>query len=496
MKDPRLNLGAISFIMSLGCNLNCEYCWIADSKKNAEKANAMQKANIEALKDGTYLKNVLIALEKLHTDPTDIKMFSYWGQEPTLTLEYFTQNYADWIRAFPEVFRHEFSTNGMANADKIVEFVKTVDKYANRPTSVSIQFSYDGEYSTNNIRNANASIIKNNVLYVFDELSKINFQWVRVDFSIHAVLSMSMMYSLDTDDKLLAYYKEMDDYMWEIRSHIKSNQLYLGPQISLNLEAPYFAGRSDGEALTDFILRSRRLNYTNFHHPYSPAEDFLGVLAESTRWIRNDGFENQYEAIKELYITDKFQREPVAHLFCANNVEEIKIMYDGTLVNCQNYIFDKDLDNIPVDDSIMNGSKRSLVKHNYFMNAVTASQEELDKFIKFFLDLKFEGMSQMLSHTYNIMYVLALAGQIDKSYLTDQEKFLRHGYLISVSNNCAYNHLVETGTHYAKNCGYIRRYCNGVLDLVDKFVQEENSRGEKMPDQMGVLPWEREDLNL
>lgn len=288
----------------------------------------------------------------------------------------------------------------------------------------------------------------------------------------------------------------MDDYMYEIRSHLTSKHLYLGPQVSLNLESPYFASKNDGIALYNFILRSRELNYEGFHHPFSPAEDFLGVLAESTRWIRNDGFDNQYEALKETYLTGKFQREPIAHLFCSNNVEELKIMYDGTLINCQNYIFDKDLDNIPEDSTIINGSKRSLVKHNYFLNGVTASKKELEDFITFFLDLKFEGMSQMLSYTYNMLYCLALAGQIDESYLHDKEKFLRHGYLISVSNNCPYNHLVETGTHYAKNAGYIRRYCNGVLDLVDEFIEKENLRGAKLPDQMGVLPWERENLDL
>ena len=492
MLDPRLQVFSLSLIMSCSCNLSCEYCWIAASKKNKEKADQLQQKTIEALKDGTFLKNTVASLERLDLDPKEIRNFSFWGQEPTLTLEYFTQNLQDWFTAFPKLFRFEFSTNGMAKAKEIVEFIAALEKYGKERISLSVQFSYDGEYSTNNIRKASSEIIKKNIIYVFEECNKLNLQKVHVDFCVHAVCSVDMMRRLDTDEKLYNYYKEMDEFMHEVRTHINHPALYLGPQISLNLENPHQSSRADGEYLTEFIKRSNALDYSDFYHKQSPANDFLGMPAESIRWIRNDGYQDQLESLKEFYLTNECQREQVGHLFCGNNVEELKIMYDGTLINCQNYMFDKEMENIPDDGVLYNEVKKSLVKKHYYANALTDSKEDLKKNIKMFLDLKFEGQPFVLNYIYNMMYVLALTGQIHESYLTDKNKFLRHGYMISLNNNCAYNHLVETGSHYLKGTGYIRRYCNGVLDLLDEFINNQEKLNGKMPDQMGVLPWERE----
>lgn len=477
MYDTRFNPKGISLIMSLGCNLNCEYCWIAESKHNEQFAEDMQLKNIEALKNGTFLKNVLAVLKRLEKNPENIDMFSFWGQEPTLTLQYYTQNIKDWTEAFPNLNHYDFSTNGMANADKIIEFVDAVEENAKNNTLIGIQFSYDGEESTNNIRKGNSSIIKNNIIYIFQELSKRQYKKVDIRFSLHAVLSMDMMYSLNTNEKLYNYYKEMDEYLTEICSYITSNKLHFDPKISLNFENPYFAGKVDGLAAADFIRRTKGLDFSNFTNNLAPVEEFLGILADIGFQLCGK-YNNSIESLKDICKTGRFPEEPLRYLFCSNNITELKIMYDGTLINCQNYIYDKNIENIPIDDSIINGSKRSLVNHHYFVNALTDPIEEVEKNITFFLDLRFKGMSQMLSHTYNLMYCLALAGQIDQSYLKDKEKLLRHGYIIASVNNCAYNHLIETGTHFSKSAGYIRRYCNGIMDIVDDIIFQQQIKKE------------------
>ena len=79
----------LSLLTSLGCNLNCEYCYIAKSV-NANSHN-LQKATMEALSNGTYINNVKAVLEKLEQSPKAIDSISFWGQEPTLTLNLITE---------------------------------------------------------------------------------------------------------------------------------------------------------------------------------------------------------------------------------------------------------------------------------------------------------------------------------------------------------------------------------------------------------------------
>ena len=62
MVKEKLNLSAISLCNTAACNLRCDYCYINASRKNKEKANELQKNNIQALQDGTYLNNVKKAI--------------------------------------------------------------------------------------------------------------------------------------------------------------------------------------------------------------------------------------------------------------------------------------------------------------------------------------------------------------------------------------------------------------------------------------------------
>ena len=50
----------------------------------------------------------------------------------------------------------------------------------------------------------------------------------------------------------------------------------------------------------------------------------------------------------------------------------------------------------------------------------------------------------------NFMYLLAKCGQIDESYLTDKAKFFEHAWLLAVGYDCAYNHIIQTGSHLIK----------------------------------------------
>jgi len=131
-----LDIFNISLMLSLGCNLSCEYCRIAQSVNSSSKK--LQEENIQALKDGTYLNNVKEVLKKLSSPRSKIKCIDFWGQEPTLTLNYLTDNLEDWLKAFPNWNKTMFSTNGMAFGNKIVDFIFKLDNSIDHPFTLDI----------------------------------------------------------------------------------------------------------------------------------------------------------------------------------------------------------------------------------------------------------------------------------------------------------------------------------------------------------------------
>ena len=85
------------------------------------------------------------------------------------------------------------------------------------------------------------------------------------------------------------------------------------------------------------------------------------------------------------------------------------------------------------------------------------------------------GVPFMLSQMVNQMYLLLENHQIDESYQNNPEKILRHAsYLIRIVQ-CWYNQLIETGSIYSKTLGTVRFYCNGALDIIEKFSEEKRS---------------------
>ena len=76
-----------------------------------------------------------------------------------MSLPYFNEHFEDWIKTFPNLKTIEYSTNGMGNVESVIELAKLIDKYVDHEIWYKGQFSYDGKYSTNNIRHANDETI-------------------------------------------------------------------------------------------------------------------------------------------------------------------------------------------------------------------------------------------------------------------------------------------------------------------------------------------------
>lgn len=477
----------LSLITSCGCNLKCEYCRIAQSVNN--NSAKLQEGTIKALQDGTYIQNVKNVLLKLNQSPMNIESISFWGQEPTLTLHLVAEHLTEWFELFPNWRNTMFSTNTVAHMDRIVDFCVALDKAAPNPFDLSIQLSYDGDYSTDSLRGASSSIIHDNLIWLFTELNKCKFDKLYIRFNHHGVLSLDLLDKLQHTKNVIDYNRNL--YKWgEEFYHLNSNShVTLVPDVDIGLENPVEATPEQGMQLAYFCELNDRINPEEYEdivvdHPLSPPASvqlYGGVNSTCDcifRTLRDIFNIRTLDEAIDLMATDPiFRREFLTalnpNLYCGNGVGELKIMYDGTLINCQNHMYEADVQYLPKDNSVINSVKRSLATHNYFINPLdeNLSDKTRDIYFDLFATCKFNSLDFIFETTVNTMLFLSRTNQIDVSY-RDEHKLLKHALILSIQNACSYNNQIMTGSIFLRHSGFLRFMCNG---YIDRALSEYNS---------------------
>ena len=467
----------LSLLTSCGCNLKCEYCRIAQSVNSGSAQ--LQQNTIKALQDGTYRENVKQVLFNLHQSPAAIEGIAFWGQEPTLTLHHISAHLEEWFELFPNWSQTMFSTNCIAHMDRIVEFCDRVEECSKGPFSLQIQLSYDGDYSTNNLRGASSSVIHDNIVYLITELNKRNFQKLFVRFNHHGVLSMDLLSKLQSTDEIINYASKLYEWGEEFYQLGSNKRVELVPDVDLGLENPVEASPEDGMRLAYFCDLCDRigidpyLDIAKYHPVPAPPSvqlyaSFNGTFDQIAEFLRNEHQIDNLDMGLDIMMQDTrlfkdFCNEMNPSMYCGNGVGELKIMWDGTLINCQNHIYETDVNLLPTDNSITNATKRALATHGYFINPLKDDKTLVDKYFHLFNTVKFNSFEFIYKSIVNLMHFLAETGQIHESY-RDPRKIWKHALIITMQNACSYNSQIMTGSIFLKHTGFIRLYCNGFLD--------------------------------
>lgn len=462
---------SLSLILSCGCNLSCEYCLIAKSIN--ENSKNIQEKTREYLKNGQFLQNCIKTLKLMGQDPLDITHIEFWGQEPTLNLDLYTSHLKDWHKTFPNIKSYMFSTNGKAYPEKIISFLIELDKYANQGTLMTLQFSYDGKYSNSHLRKISSDVITNNLLYFFTELNKINFNNIHILIQFNGVITRELLYELNTIEKLqnfLDHGQQWLDQFYEINKN-SSVEMFTG--IPFSPEVPFLCTKQDGIQLNNFylLLKSISEGYT---------KEFLASFLR--------GFNSKIKALKENEYTEisivdalkflsnlNFKTEWQKNLYnilsssqyCGSNFRGLKIMYDGTLIECHNLIFDTELEYIKYNSSEEYAMKKNLIDKKRIINLL---QNENPQEVKTLLyrgsQIEEESFFSTFNNAMNLLYTMSCCGQAEKDYMYNKEKLLLHAYILTRINTCSHDRRVCTGSASFINSGMVRFFCNGFLSLV------------------------------
>ncbi len=468
----------LSLITSCGCNLNCSYCRIAQAK-NDNSVN-LQKKTIQALQDGSFLDNISKGLLRLNQSSAQITNLAFWGQEPTLTLQFITKNIHQWKEVFPCWDTLFFSTNGMAHTLDIFDFLVALDTTYSHPMQISIQFSYDGDESTNNIRNGDAGVIYNNIANLIEKCNTYNFQNIVAKFHFHGVISIDLIKQLNTVELIEEYLKNLYTFGCSLSTKNINKKISIDPVVGLALENPVDASAEDGMKLANFLNLCTRIDSYQLSHPYRVSQRIIDRFVDQYAY----GYTKFHQTIDEQYqcknlddliskiiydgkLMRSINHDFTTYNFCGNGIGELKFMYDGTLVNCQNSIFDTDKQFLSNDNSIENKIKHSLTNHSYYINLLTSSDEEINEYFYLFNTIHQTSFMSNLTSVITLMNYLVRTNQIDLSYY-DNRKLINHAYKMALLNSCYYNNVIKTGSLILRHSGQIRFFCNGLLDFLDK----------------------------
>ena len=472
--------------MSPECNLACSYCNLAKAKEKSDccgKDNYLFKNTIQSIDNGEYLNNIKILFNKFDQSPKNIELFEIWGQEPTLILSHLTPKWQDWNEYFPNIKKIGFSTNGVGYTNELIEFVKKLDETATSPLGFEIQYSYDGPCGEEEARGFKGNYINiiDNLLKFIEGINLIHFKHLNIILNLHTVLSSILLDNLDSLEKIDNYFKEYDKVILKIKeSIINKNINFISADVIMQNCGKFTT--EHGMDLLKFVNSLNRLKDNNKYEFFKFWEEnsevarmLFGVMAkDAVEAVINSPCRTLGE------FTDYFaENKNVLHqaCMCSSLTSFLRVSYDGCSYDCHASIYDNHTSKEKLDQTIRDQSRYSAAKHNRYINLLTDSDEEIDKIIQFYHDTHSNSITLFMYHNLiNQIYMLALAGQADRSYLYDFDKLKKHAFIMARNNQCYDGLKTMNGSIFLRGNEEIRQICNGVLDIICQTVEREIDR--------------------
>ncbi len=458
----------ITFVSSESCNLQCKYCEIAKNSTISHKEEN-KKIN-QALQSGSFLTNFKKFFYDYNINPNQITAIDLWGQEPTINLEYFNTQLNDILIQFPNCEIIFFSTNGIAFPEKIINCIKIINNFlieennSDRKIQLKIQFSFDGLEENINARGINIEVIIRNIKTIIEYFNSYKLcPKMSVFFQFHAVLTLEMMKKELAKEDITQHWIDLDNIIDNLYCLNKNKNIIIGNHVYSAFQSPVNATSEEGKIAAEYIKRCSLIDYKFFKKNAFAQTAFLWFFKKQQAEKIDANIFDLYNYGKNL-IDDNIN---IFHfLGCNIGIYNIKMRYDGTLIYCQNTIFNLSEEDLKNKIGSEYDLQRLQLKKNFYPNIITDKKEDILNFINRFDDTHFYyqfAFTQMV----NQMYLLIKNKQVDESYENNPEKIFRHIFYILNITSCWYNNCIQTGSLYTNTFGILRFYCNGLLDIIE-----------------------------
>lgn len=440
MKKTRFE--AAEILSTAWCPYNCKYCYIP-------KGRAMEKMHQQVAKDlknGAILDNLEnVAGENLH-------YLSFWGTEPSLTLNIIEEKLPEIQQRFPELREINFSTS-MMRPKPIEDFAKTLSKYDNLKLKVQISLDGPAFITDKNRFEGAAKTIPEKFFWLVSQLqdlqSKVEFRW-KGTFTIENIKEINR--DPARIDQYFNFFKNLNEKFNKMNRN--KNIILIEESYGPTLAVPGKYTSQDGKDFAIFINNLRRKDYRTTYFP---------------RLRRLVSFQDELGPKK-------------AKFTCCAGDSSLGIGYEQHMCHRSYYLDDdryinsileqEDIDNW--DISLFKRGNIDLMRRSFIVD--TDNDEEKVRFN--YIMRNFHDFWRMqIGYVKATMKELALAGQAEKRFLKNDAYLTLFAIFVNTALCCPMENVLNTGSVYLTPISLLRMFGNGAFrELLIKYYEATNRK--------------------
>lgn len=456
----------VAVLASSSCNLNCSYCYLHDQHKGDAYSLLNEKIQ-QAWKDGTYVKNIKEVFKTIQCDPSKVTHFSFWGGEPLISLENLLPSVKELFKFFNGLTFCMIPTNWtiINNLDQFLLLIDEalIELDSKQKLTFHLQLSIDGPPGIFNSSGhpGDWDKYRKNIDILFQSLALTPFKKLRLLFEVHPTATMNnILNNLNTYDKIKEYNDYLQDFMKYINDKTYEYNIndfcYCGQALTFPVIAvPDKISVKDGMDLDSIINLSTNVQIKEYE-------------------LKEIGERMYYHSLHNFMVKSIAERNP---LCTESGLNGLTILYDGTICDCPcSYIqtFPPYLEQTKNNPKRQNDYKLALLRQPYFINPLTATDKEKEKFDWYMLDAIRDTKTTQISLAIALCQELALSGQINYNYFVDPELLLKTLYTIGNIYSCPREQVAALRNSFLSDHNDCKKLLNGAAETI---LRDRKSEG-------------------
>ena len=428
------------------CNLNCRYCNIDKSPILID----IDKQLEESFKGDYYFNQ----FKKYFPLPYMLHEVQTWGGEPFLRMERIYPLVHRLIEEYP-YFNAMFSSTNFSFPEWIDKFMGLMQCFADYPErefKYNLQLSIDGVKATND-RNRGEGVT-DRCIANFDKLINLikenKFpQNVTLEFQIKGTWDLDIIHNMTNKQNIIDFYQFYENNYIDKVAQLNNPKIIMGPAVP-NTAVPAPTTVADGEAFAEVVRLCREIeNENQFLHYfkyYDQITPFAGGLGEINLRTYNGGCGSGLDMIGFL----PNNMLSICHEGFVEIVDAYKKHYAERPDDELSINIDKFVEQTPINMCL---NEDAYAFHENLMESWNNGRE-----------------SCRMATAINLIFALAMAGQVKIKYLNEYEALKAASYIRNNCSFCLKNNYNQLGSFFLEPVDLYKLLLNGALDLLLRTV--------------------------
>ena len=426
------------------CNLNCTYCYINKNKG----LSAIDRLLAESFSDPDYYFDFI---RDYFPHRGDLQNLEVWGAETFLHMERVHPTIHKLVKHYP-FFRRFFASTNFSYpewTDKVFDLLGQFAGYAPRRFDVTLQLSLDGPAHITDATRGQG--VTEKCLENFDRLLARAGEIpgnVNLFLAFKPTLSVDTMYALDTKEKIVAYYQFFEGLIQKVADLNLPNLNVNFPVPNIGVPAP--ASKTDGEFFAQLARNCRELEREN------PFKFYQEITPFSTNVRPKEEATFNYPCFN-----------------CGTGSSNLGFLPNRLLSSCHNgfvdLLEDYEANFLANPDSSID-AKLFQPTHSKF----THTEADYAAYERQIAHYNAPESLCRMGCLAGFIRTLALAGEINEKYATEEGAFHGAELYQSCTCNCLRDNYMVTGSTCLQPEGMLKLLLNGAVDYIMADCRKED----------------------